>query len=91
MSGLAWKRIHFVFIFVFLGLWAAAGLFGWLSSVTFVSHVSMAALVLAEISSWQSSRTEQKQDKQIEQNEKRDDEQDDTLGIDSEENLTDSK
>lgn len=83
MSGKAWKRIHFFFIFFFIALWATAGLLGWLSSVVFVSHVSMAALVLAEISSWQGARTEQKQDKQIEENENRDDTQDDTLGIDS--------
>lgn len=83
MSGHTWKRIHFFFIFFFIALWVSAGIFGWLSSVVFVSHVSMAALVLAEISSWQGARTEQKQDEQIEQNESRDDQQDDTLGIDT--------
>lgn len=31
-------------------LWIAAFIFHWLSSVTFVSHVSMAALVLTAIS-----------------------------------------
>lgn len=59
-----------------LGLWVLAGLMGWLESVKFVSHVSMAALVLAELSSWQGSRTEQKQDQQIDENEDRDDNQD---------------
>jgi hypothetical protein len=33
-----------------LVLWATAFLFGWLDSVTFVSHVSMLALVLTAIS-----------------------------------------
>jgi hypothetical protein len=31
-------------------LWVAAAVFGWLASVTFVSHVSMLALVLSAIS-----------------------------------------
>lgn len=35
---------------------------GWVKSVTFVSHMSMIALVLAEIAAWQASRTEQKED-----------------------------
>lgn len=80
MGGLAWKRIHFVLIFVFLGLWGVAAYFGWLNSVVFVSHVSMAALVLAEISSWQGARTEQKQDEAIEENQEQDARQDDILG-----------
>lgn len=84
MDGRFWKIVHFYGIFLFIGVWIAAGIFHWLNSVTFVSHVSMAALVLAEISSWQGSRTEQKQDKQIEQNNKRDDIQDDELGTDTE-------
>lgn len=65
MSGKFWKWAHFCGIFIVIGIWIAAGIFGWLQSVTFVSHISMAALVLAEISSWQGSRTEQKQDAEI--------------------------
>jgi hypothetical protein len=65
LDGRFWKRVHFVGIFVMIAIWVVAGIFGWLQSVTFVSHISMAALVLAEISSWQGSRTEQKQDKQL--------------------------
>lgn len=80
MSGKTWKSLHFISIFLLLGLWVAAGYFGWLSSVVFVSHVSMAALVLAQLSSWQGARTEQKQDEQIEDNEERDDRQDEVLG-----------
>jgi hypothetical protein len=30
-------------------LWIAAGVFGWLQSVAFVSHISMAALVFSAI------------------------------------------
>lgn len=66
MSGQFWKWTHFVGIFFFIGIWITAGILGWLESVTFVSHISMAALVLAEISSWQGSRTEMKQDAEIE-------------------------
>lgn len=69
MSGRFWKWIHLVGIFVALAVWGAAMYFRWLESVAFVSHISMAALVLAEISSWQGSRTEQKQDKQMEDTE----------------------
>lgn len=79
MSGNNWKWIHFGLIFAFIGLWGLASYMGWLSSVVFVSHISMAALVLAEISSWQGARTEAKQDKQIEENDKRDDKQDKQL------------
>lgn len=67
MSGRFWKWVHFWGIFVVIGVWILAGFTGWINSVAFVSHISMAALVLAEISSWQGSRTEQKQDKQIEE------------------------
>ena len=76
MNGKTWKWIHFSFIFGFLALWAAAWHFKWVESVVFVSHVSMVALVLAEISAWQAARTESKQDEQIEENEQRDDTQD---------------
>lgn len=39
---------------------------GWLSSVTFVSLMSMIALFLGSFSSWQAARTEVKQDEDIE-------------------------
>lgn len=66
MDGQFWKWMHFVGIFIVIGIWILAIPTGWIQSVTFVSHISMAALVLAEISSWQGSRTEQKQDAEIE-------------------------
>lgn len=62
MNGKFWKYFHLVGIFFFIALWAAAWIFGWVQSVVFVSHVSMVALVLAEFSAWQASRTEQKED-----------------------------
>lgn len=62
MDGRTWKWVHFCGIFFFIALWIAAAVFGWVQSVVFVSHVSMVALVLAEVSAWQASRTEQKED-----------------------------
>lgn len=79
LSGQNWKWIHFGLIFGFVGLWATAAVLGWLSSVTFVSHVSMVALVLAEISAWQAARTEQKQDEQLDNNQEQDNRQDEQL------------
>jgi 4-hydroxybenzoate polyprenyltransferase len=61
-TGRTWKWIHLGFVFFFVALWGLAAVMGWLKSVTFVSHVSMVALVLAEVSAWQAARTEQKQD-----------------------------
>lgn len=60
MNGKHWKWIHFGLIIFFLGLWAVAALTGWVTSVTFVSHVSMLALVLAEIAAWQAAHGEEK-------------------------------
>lgn len=62
MRGLGWKRFHFVGVLAMVALWAVATLTHLVNSVTFVSHVSMLALVLAELSAWQAARTEQKQD-----------------------------
>jgi hypothetical protein len=39
---------------------------GWLSSVVFVSLMSMIALFLGSFSAWQAARTEVKQDRDIE-------------------------
>ena len=62
-SGKFWKYFHFSGILFFISLWLVASFTGWIESVKFVSHVSMAALVLAELSSWQAARVEQKEDK----------------------------
>lgn len=58
------KWIHFTAILLFLAIWVAAAVFGWLSSVVFVSHMSMLALVYAAASAYQGARTEEKEDKQ---------------------------
>lgn len=62
LTGRFWKWFHLVGVFAMIALWAIATLTKLVESVTFVSHVSMLALVLAEFSAWQASRTEQKQD-----------------------------
>lgn len=62
MGGKFWKWVHFWGVIFFLGLWGAAAYFGWVTSIVFVSHISMIALVLAELSAWQAARTERKED-----------------------------
>lgn len=44
------KRLNWGLLIASTLLWAVAVPLGWLESVTFVSHVSMAALVLTAIS-----------------------------------------
>lgn len=63
MTGKHWKWIHFSLILFFIALWITAAVAGWLSSVVFVSHVSMVALVLAEVAAWQAAHGEEKQEK----------------------------
>lgn len=64
MSGKAWKLVHFGLVIFWLCLWIVAAVTGWINSVAFVSHMSMAALVLASLAAWQGARTEEKQDKE---------------------------
>lgn len=80
LDGRFWKYAHLVGIVAMIALWIFATVTGLVKSVVFVSHVSMLALVLAEFSSWQGSRTEQKQDEQLDENDERDDKQDEQLG-----------
>lgn len=61
-SPAAMRRVHGGFTLGWIGLWLVAALLGWLSSVAFVSHVSMAALVLSSASGWQAARAEEKAD-----------------------------
>lgn len=63
LNGKQMRKIHGGLVLVWIGLWIAATIFGWLSSVTFVSHMSMIALVLASASAWTAARTEDKQDR----------------------------
>ena len=43
-------------------MWILAIIFGWVKSVTFVSHLSIIALILASAAAWQATRTEVKED-----------------------------
>jgi hypothetical protein len=54
----ALRRLHGVLTLFWVALWVAAFVFGWLSSVTFVSHLSAVALILGSWSSWQAARVE---------------------------------
>lgn len=63
LSGRVWKWIHLTFVFIFIAIWIAAVPTGWIHSVTFVSHMSMAALVYAAASAWQAARAEQSAEK----------------------------
>lgn len=62
------KSFHGYGVVIWICLWIAATIFGWIKSVEFVSHISMAALVLGSWSSWQAARVEVKQDEEINNN-----------------------
>jgi hypothetical protein len=51
-------------ILFWLVLWAVAIPIGWISSVAFISHVTMATAVLTSFAAWASGRVEVKQDLQ---------------------------
>lgn len=63
IKGKGMRRIHGTLVLVWIALWITATIFGWIASVTFVSHMSMIALVLASTSAWEAARTEDKQDR----------------------------
>jgi hypothetical protein len=56
------KAFHGTCVWLWCLLWLVAGIFGWLSSVTFVSHISMATALLTSFAAWCSTRVEVKQD-----------------------------
>lgn len=62
LSGKAMKYIHGALTILWCLVWLAASIFGWLTSVTFVSHLSVIALILTSAGAWQGARTEDKQD-----------------------------
>lgn len=62
------ERIHGGFVIFWIIVWILGAIFGWLASVTFVSHLSIIALVLASWSAWQAARTEVRQKEFEEQN-----------------------
>lgn len=62
LTAIQLKWFHGVCVWVWVLIWIVAGIFGWLSSVTFVSHVSMATALLTSFAAWCSTRVEVKQD-----------------------------
>jgi hypothetical protein len=58
--------IHSTLVLVFIAIWIVAVPTGWIKSVTFVSHMSMAALVYAAASAAEASVSALKIDKQNE-------------------------
>lgn len=64
VDGKVMKRIHASFVILFAIIWIAAAIFGWLSSVVFVSHMSMVALVYAAASAWQGAKAEEASEKE---------------------------
>jgi hypothetical protein len=61
------RAFHGWSVVAWFGLWGVASVFGWIQDVRFVSHISMAALVLGSWSSWQAARVEVRQEDQIEE------------------------
>lgn len=56
------RRLHGALVITWALLWVVAAIFGWLASVVFVSHLSMASLVLGSASAWQAARGEMRAD-----------------------------
>lgn len=56
------RHVHAALTGFWMVLWVIAGITGWLKAVTFVSHLSIAALVLTSFTGWQSARAEDKAD-----------------------------
>jgi hypothetical protein len=62
MNGKKLKYVHGGLVIFWILLWIVAAITGWIQSVAFVSHMSMAALVLGSASAWQAARTEEKEE-----------------------------
>jgi hypothetical protein len=66
LNGKRLKWVHGIAAALFTMIWIAAAFMGWLSSVVFVSHMSMLALVYAGLSAWQGARTEEREEERSE-------------------------
>lgn len=55
------KRIAGILIIVSVVEWMAAGVFGWVNSVAYVSHLSQLAIVVSLVPYWQGLRIEARQ------------------------------
>lgn len=60
------RTVHGLLVLAWIILWIVATYTNWIDSVRFVSHVSMLALVLGSLASWQAARVEVKQDQPTE-------------------------
>lgn len=61
-SARFWKQFNLFLTFFWLALLPVSLWLGWMKETTFVSVLSLVALILASQSSWQSSRVEFKAD-----------------------------
>lgn len=59
------RRVHACLTAFWICVWIAAAFLGWLKSVTFVAHLSIAALVLTSWGAWQGARAEEKADSAV--------------------------
>ena len=55
-DGIWWRRFNGLLIPACVVLWIAAFHYGWLSSVTFIAHVSLFALALGAVSAWRADK-----------------------------------
>lgn len=58
MTAVFWRRFHLGCVLFWIGLWIVAVDTDWINSARFISHISMAALVLTSGSAWQAARAE---------------------------------
>lgn len=58
------RHVHGGVVIAACVLWAVAAWQGWLTSVAFVSHLSVAAIVYTGITAWQGARAEEKADEE---------------------------
>lgn len=63
-TALFWQRFNLFLTFFWMILLIVSLMTGWVQSTTFISVLSIVALILASQSSWQASRVERKQDEQ---------------------------
>lgn len=59
------KAFHGWSIVAWAVLWGVAIPLGWINSIAFISHVTMATALLTSFAAWCASRVEVKQDEQI--------------------------
>lgn len=60
MTPRAMLWVHGISTIAWALLWLVASFVGWINSVAFVSHMSMAALVYTSAAAWQSARADKR-------------------------------